>query len=152
MIRATMETPAWRALSSAAQALYPWLKLEWKGKDANNNGRIRLSTRCAARKLGVSLNTAAHAFHDLQLKGFLVQTEAPCLGTSGSAKAPAFEITELKMPGSEIDGRKLFLQWQEGCDYAVARIATNNPTGRNGRKISRLDNCPSSEHLAQMAA
>jgi hypothetical protein len=28
MIRNTMNTEAWRALSPCAQALYPWLKLE----------------------------------------------------------------------------------------------------------------------------
>jgi len=38
LIRTTMEEPAYSALSTAAQALYPWLKLEWHGPDANNNG------------------------------------------------------------------------------------------------------------------
>ena len=53
MIRTTMEAPAWRALSTTAQALYPWIKLEWRGPKANNNGKIRLSVRDAARRLGV---------------------------------------------------------------------------------------------------
>ncbi len=38
-----MQMPAWRALPATAQALYPWLKLEWHGPRANNNGKISLS-------------------------------------------------------------------------------------------------------------
>ena len=58
MIRNTMSTEAWRALSPCAQALYPWLKLEWHGPRSNNNGRISLSVRQAAERMGVSINTA----------------------------------------------------------------------------------------------
>lgn len=134
MIRTTMETSAWRALSSTAQALYPWLKMEWKGPDANNNGKIRLSTRQAGERLGVRPDTAAEAFRDLQRKGFIVQTEAACLGVEGSAKSPAYEITELKMPGSEGDGRKLYRDWRPGTDFPVSATSPNNPRGRNGRK------------------
>jgi len=129
-----MEEPAWRALSSTAQALYPWLKLEWRGPDANNNGKIRLSVRQAAKRLGVIPETAARAFHDLQRKGFIFQTEAGCLGVEGAAKSPAFEITELKMPGAQKDGRKLYREWRPGHDYPVQSPSSNNPQGANGRK------------------
>lgn len=67
LIRPTMETPAWRALSTCAQALYHWLKLEWRGLEYNNNGRISLAVSTAARGLGVKPDTAARAFHDLFL-------------------------------------------------------------------------------------
>lgn len=135
MIRHTMEEPAWRALSSTAQALYPWLKMEWRGPDANNNGKIRLSVRQAAAKLGVTPDTASRAFHDLQAKGFIVLTELPCLGTEGAAKSPAYEITELKMPGAVGDGRKLYHGWRKGNDFPVNLTASNNPHGSNGRKL-----------------
>ena len=101
MIRNTMETPAWAALSTTAQATYPFLKLEWRGPGANNNGRIRLSVRQAAAMIGVSVNTAARGFQDLQAKGFIVVTGRACLGTSGMARAPAYELTELAMPASD---------------------------------------------------
>jgi hypothetical protein len=132
-----MEEPAWRALSSTAQALYPWLKFEWRGPDANNNGKIRLSTRQAATAMGVSPDTAAEAFRDLQRKGFIVQTEPACLGVEGAAKSPAYELTELKMPGAEKDGRKLYRNWRKGYDYEVQRSAANNPNGRNGRVLKK---------------
>jgi hypothetical protein len=128
-----MEEPAWRALSTTAQALYPWLKLEWHGPDSNNNGQISLSVRDAAGRLGVMRDTAAAAFRDLQAKGFIVMTEHACLGVEGSAKAPAFEITELAMPLSVGDGRKLYRSWRPGRDFPVQRASANNPTGANGR-------------------
>jgi hypothetical protein len=134
VLRATMEEPAWRALSSTAQALYPWLKLEWRGPDANNNGKLRLSVRQAAEKMGVVPDTAAKAFRDLQRKGFIVQTEQACLGVDGAAKAPAYEITELKMPSAERDGRMLYREWQKGTDFPVCSAIPNNPRGSNGRK------------------
>lgn len=141
MIRTTMETPAWRALSPVAQALYPWLKLEWRGPKANNNGKIRLSVRQAAERLGVSDNTAMRAFHDLQAKGFLVVTEHARLGLGGEAKSPAFEITELATPhGDKAEGRKLYRDWQEGHDFPVHRAMANNPSGKNGRTKPCLKN------------
>lgn len=136
MIRHTMEEPAWRALSSTAQALYPWLKLEWRGPEANNNGKIRLSTRQAAERLGVTHVTAARAFHELQAKGFIVLTEHARLGIEGAAKSPAYELTELKMPGAERDGRKLYRDWKPGRDFPVHVTSANNPRGINGRKAS----------------
>jgi DNA-binding transcriptional MocR family regulator len=136
-----MEEPAWRALSSTAQALYPWLKFEWRGPDANNNGKIQLSVRQAAAKLGVSPDTAAEAFRDLQRKGFIVQTAPACLGFEGAAKSPTYELTELKVPGAEKDGRKLYKTWQPGNDYQVQRSAANNPRGRNGQDLQKTKPC-----------
>ena len=139
LFRNYMETPAWRALSSVAQALYPWLKLEWNGPKFNNNGKIRLSVRQAAERLGVSPNTAASAFHDLQAKGFIVVTEMPVLGLEGAARSTAYEITELALPhGAKADGRKLFKQWKEGRDFPVHKARANNPSGRNGRTKTHL--------------
>lgn len=135
MIRTTMEEPAWRALPPTAQALYPWLKLEWRGPDANNNGKIRMSVRQAADRLGVNQKTAARAFHDLQAKGFIVMTEAARLGVEGAARSPAYEITEIKLPHSAgNDGRKLYREWEAGRDYPVHKTSANNPRGINGRK------------------
>lgn len=134
MMRRTMEEPAWRALSPVAQALYPWLKLEWRGPSNNNNGKIRLSVRQASERLGVSLNTAARGFHDLQAKGFIVVTEFPSLGSTGSAKSGAYELTEIELPhGEKRGGRQLFKQWADGKDWPVHVARANNPNGVNGK-------------------
>lgn len=130
LVRNTMETPAWRALSPTAQALYPWLKLEWRGPQANNNGKIRLSVRQASERLGVSVNTAARAFHDLQAKGFLVVTKPACLGIVGQATCPEYELTEIGLPsGEKRGGRRLYRDWQEGRDFPVRKSPANNPQG-----------------------
>lgn len=134
LARHLMEEPAWRALSSAAQALYPWLRLEWRGPEANNNGAIRLSVRQAAAKMGLSVNTAARAFHDLQAKGFLVVTEHARLGSTGEAKGPAYELTEIGLPlAADRGGRRLYREWRANHDFPVRKAMANNPTGRRSR-------------------
>lgn len=137
MIRNTMETPAWRALSPTAQALYPWLKLEWKGPQANNNGQISLPVREAADRLGCSKDAAARAFHDLQAKGFILLTEFGRMGVEGKGAPPSYEITELATRGGDMPaGRKLFLHWREGHDLPVRGHAPSNPAGKNGKNES----------------
>ena len=109
LVRPMMETDAWQALSTCAQALYPWLRLEWRGLKANNNGKIQFSVRQAACRMGVSKNTAAKAFHNLQAKGFIVVTRPARLGLGGDADAPCFELTEIQLPNSkERGGRTLY--------------------------------------------
>ena len=122
MLRPLMYSEAFRSLSSVGKALYPYVRMEWKGKDYNNNGRIRLSHRQAARLLGVSKDTATKAFHDLQKKGFLVVTRMGALGVEGIARCPCYEITELPLPTSETNrGRRLYLEWKPGKDFDVAK-------------------------------
>jgi len=134
MVRDTMTTKAWRALSPSAQALYPWLKLEWHGPKANNNGRLVLSTRQAAELMGVGINTAARAFHDLQAKGFLVVKRHAQLGVKGHATSPEFELTEIAMPGEGSRPRRLYADWKEGNDFPVQKAAVHNPRGINQRQ------------------
>jgi len=129
MIRNTMSTPAWRALSPCAQALYPWLKLEWRGPKANNNGRIALSVRQASELMGVGVNTAARAFHDLQAKGFLVVKRSAQLGVKGQATSPEFELTEIALPGEGNRARRLYADWKLGGDFPVQKAAIHNPRG-----------------------
>ncbi|WP_422028516.1 hypothetical protein [Roseovarius sp.] len=130
MERNTMEAPAWRALTPVAQALYPWLKLEWRGPQANNNGKISLSVRQAAERLGVGINTAARAFHDLQAKGFIVVIEPARLGIKGQATCPTYELTEIALPhGEKATGRRLFKEWHPGADFTVHKATVHNAEG-----------------------
>jgi hypothetical protein len=141
MIRHTLQTPAWAALSTVAQAIYPFLKLEWRGPKANNNGRIRLSVRQAAARIGTGINTAARGFRDLQAKGFIVVTQMGALGVEGEARGPSYELTELAMPGSDRpEGRKLYRDWRPGGDHEVIMHNANNPTGHNGKRRSPSSN------------
>lgn len=135
LVRSMMESAAWRGLSPTAQALYPWIRLEWRGPKANNNGSISLSTRQAAERMGIGVNTAARAFHDLQAKGFLVLTRAARLGVSGHATAPEYELTEIALPHAAVNtGRRLYLQWRAGSDFPVHKSPANNPTGKRAKQ------------------
>ena len=125
LILTNMCYPAWRALSPKAQALYPWLKLEWKGPKANNNGKISLSVRQAAECMGVSNDTAAKAFHELQAKGFIVVIQPASLGVYGKGKWPEYEITEIAKPPNR-DGRRLFGDWTPDCDFPVIKANASN--------------------------
>lgn len=143
LTREIMELPAWRALSTTAQALYPWLRLEWKGPRNNNNGKIQLSVRQAASALGVTPTTASNAFHDLQRKGFIVMTAKPHLGVEGFAKAPLYELTELALPHQEIvAGRRLFKQWDKDNQFPVTKVSSNNPKGLNGKTRHQNEDDP----------
>jgi hypothetical protein len=140
LVRRTLETPAWRALSLSAQALYPWLKLQWRGPKANNNGALSLSSRQAAERMGCTPHTAAAAFRDLQAKGFVVVTAAAALGVTGKGKSATFEVTELPLPGWPGDhGRRLYLTWAEGQDYPVA-TAPKGSRGPGKKTEPRVEN------------
>lgn len=116
-----MDTPAWRALPTSSQALYVWIKHEWRGKKFNNNGKLRLSVRQASEAMGCAPDTAAKAFHHLQAKGFIIQTQGACLGTAGMGKAPAYELTEEPPAGETGPGKQWFLSWQKGADFPVRK-------------------------------
>ena len=122
----TVDTPAWRELPTKSQSLYMLVKLEWKGEKLNNNGKIALSCRQAAKKMGVSLNTAATAFRELQAKGFIVVTRPSYLGVEGKAKYHFYEITELPMPG-EKNGKHLYASWTLGNDYPIIEPINSKP-------------------------
>lgn len=119
-----MQVPAWQALSLSAQALYPWIKYEWRGDKFNNNGQLRLSVRQAADRMGCNIKTTMRAFQDLQAKGFIIQTEGACLGVDGMGKAPAYELTEIVPAGSKGPGKQLFRNWSEGHDFPVKLTPT----------------------------
>lgn len=128
MIQKVMRHPAFIALSGNAKALYPHIKMYAFG---SNNGKVRFTVAEAARVLGVSMNTANKAFHDLQAKGFLVLTDFGMLGVEGKRCSPTYAVTEFPIP-PEVVPRMSFLTWTPGKDFQVQRHQTNNPKGWNG--------------------
>jgi DNA-binding transcriptional MocR family regulator len=117
--RELMSSPAWRAMSPKAQVLYIWLRLEFKGANFNNNGKIRLSYRQAAQRIGITVNTAMQAFHELQSKGFIVVTRLGALGVEGEARGPTYELTDIGLPNKS--ARLLYRAWKPGKDFKVVR-------------------------------
>lgn len=124
-----VDTDAWRALGTASHSLFILLCLEWNGPNYNNNGKITLSVRQAAERMGVSRDTAAKAFRELQAKGFIVVTKGGSLGVTGHAKCPEYEITSIAMPHKEKTNH--FLNWTRGHDFDVFVHPIKNPAGKN---------------------
>lgn len=135
-----MQSPAWRALTPTAQALYPWIKLEWRGAKFNNNGDLRLSVRQAADRMGCAINTAMRGFQDLQAKGFIIQTEGASLGTEGLGKAPSYELTEIPTKGAKGPGKQLYANWSRGHDFPVKMASA--PTRANAEPRLNFEDSP----------
>jgi len=105
-------SPAWKQMTFGARLLY----FELRRRFHNNNGHIYCSQREAGEALGHKDRTAiANWFRELQHYGFIVQTEAPCLGVDGKGKSTHWRLTELptrNKNGAELDAAtKDFLRW-----------------------------------------
>lgn len=129
----TSLSPAFRALSVYAKALYPQIKLEWRPVPYNNNGEIQFTVSQAADFLGCHKETARKALHDLQRKGFLQISEIANLGPIGKAKGHFYEITELALPNAKFP-TEIYLGWNPNDEFKVVKAQTNNPKGHNGKK------------------
>lgn len=131
--RALVESDAFRALTPIARLVFIQLMLEWKGSKFSNNGKLRLSTRQAAVKVGCDKGTVSAAFHDLQKKGFIIVTSLGALGVRGVARGPTYEITQWPLPGEKM-AKKLYKQWTPSQEFEVKRHSVNNPSGKRGNK------------------
>jgi hypothetical protein len=63
-----LNSPAWRSLSPVARSVFIELAALYNG---SNNGRIAMSNRIAADRVGCSKNTAGRALTELTQKGFV---------------------------------------------------------------------------------
>ena len=94
LLIATLNQPAWRALSHGAQVLYIALRRRYS-VNFHNNGKIFLSQRMAAKELNSHHNQIARWFRELQHYGFIVLSQPGWLGVEGKGKAPRWRLTEL---------------------------------------------------------
>src|SRR4051794_8839643 len=108
LLKETLDTSAWRAMSHGARSLYVALKRRYNS-NSHNNGRVFISQRDASEELGSHHNEVARWFRELQHYRFIVRTTAGSLGVEGKGKAPHWRLTELgymhDMPTRE------FLRW-----------------------------------------
>jgi hypothetical protein len=94
LLKDTVRTPAWKAMSPSARCIYIALKQRYSS-NFKNNGKLYLSVRQAAKEVGVNKETAARGFREIQHYGFGVITSGPCLGVDGKGKAPHWRLTEI---------------------------------------------------------
>jgi hypothetical protein len=93
LLKDTIQSPAWRAMSHGAKILYIALKARYNSGH-HNNGRIFLSQRDAAKEVGSRFGQIARWFRELQHFGFIVQTRGGSLGLNGKGTAPHWRLTE----------------------------------------------------------
>jgi hypothetical protein len=91
---AILDAPAWRVMDPIARLL--WIELRRKLRnDGGNNGKIYLSCRAAAKKLGVNKDTIFRRYAELEDYGFLRKTTESFLGVDGCGIAPHYRFTDL---------------------------------------------------------
>jgi DNA-binding transcriptional MocR family regulator len=85
-----LRSPAYQALGLGARALLIELLAQFNGR---NNGRLMLSHRLAAERLGCHRNSVGGWYRELAAKGFIRQAQGHCLGADGSGRAALWTVT-----------------------------------------------------------
>jgi hypothetical protein len=149
VLRATLDTPAWKATTYGARALYIALK-RFLNENIGNNGKIYRSDREAAEDLGTgSPGSVVRWFRELEHYGFIVKTAEGCLGVDGDGTAPHWRLTECacdgnaptrdfdKWDGVLFDPKKIESRDSKSHNPCPKESHTGNPTRL--RKGSRCD-------------
>jgi hypothetical protein len=126
LLKETLASPAWLAISHGAKILYVALKARYSS-NLHNNGRLFISQRDARREIGSSFNEIARWFRELQHFGFIVQTRGGSLGVDGKGKAPHWRLTECGYMRD--DPTRDFMKW-DGTPFKDAvrrRSKKQNP-------------------------
>jgi hypothetical protein len=94
LIKTTMATPAWRAMSFGARLLYVEYRASLRN-DARDNGKRWFSCRDAATALGTkSTRSIVRWFAENEHYGFMRKTGEGFLGAEGFGIAASYRLTE----------------------------------------------------------
>ncbi len=127
-----LDSRAWLSLSPVARCVFIELARLYNG---SNNGRLALSARNAAERVGCSKNTAARAFAELIEKGFIE------LRSSGhfdrkTPHAAEYRLTMHRCDRSGERASKRFMRWNSdglefvsGVTTGTAGVITGTVTG-----------------------
>ena len=80
LLKETLASPAWRAMSHGARSLYVALKLRYSSN---------------FKEIGSGFEEIGNWFRELQHYGFIVMTQPGCLGVNGNGLAPHWRLTEV---------------------------------------------------------
>jgi hypothetical protein len=137
-----MDSAAWRQMSMGARMLYIAL-IRPLSFNADNNGRIFLSTRKAAEQLGANQESVCIWFRELEHYGFIVMTTLGTIGPRG--KATHWRITDVgwgRMDGKSIEPTKDYLKWSgEVFDRRLLKTVKQpiEPFKVNGKTVHGLE-------------
>lgn len=121
LLKSTLASPAWRAMSHGARSLYVALKAFYN-QNSHNNGKVFLSTRDAAETIGSGTEEIVRRYRELQHYKFIVQVTGGCLGASGEGFAPHWRLTELGYMRRVANAGFFAVGWRQ-----VQRTKTNRP-------------------------
>jgi hypothetical protein len=137
LIKATMATPAWRAMSPGARLLY----IELRGRlrnDYANNGKVWLSCRDAADTLGTkSTRSIVRWFAENEHYGFLRKTGDGFLGSDGRGIAARYRFTEFPCEG--LGATRDFEKWDgKSFVYNLRRLGRKKQNPVSPRDTPRV--------------
>jgi len=123
VIKSTIRTPAWLALSHGAVRVY-LLLLEHYNENLQN--AVYLSTRDAAKRIGANKDSISRWLRELEFYGFIVMVSPSHLGVEGCGKAAHWRLTEKFYLGRS--PTREFLNW------AGSKFKDNGPRNTVARK------------------
>jgi len=135
MLKDTMKTGAWKALSHGARSLYVALRSRY---NLTTQNAVYVSTRDAEEELGQhsTRRNIMRWFRELQHYGFIVMVSPAHHGVNGHGKAPHYRLTEAWYLGKA--PTRDFLSW-DGIRFTEKRkrdapsfTAKNRIRGDNG--------------------
>jgi hypothetical protein len=118
-----MQSAAWKEMSMGARLLYIAL-IKHLSFTADNNGKVFLATRKAAKDIGASQRSVCTWFRELEHFGFIVLTEP-----ASAMRAARWRITDVgwgKLDGKSIEPTKDYLKWN-------GELFEREPQKRKGR-------------------
>ena len=115
IIRTTVKTPAWKAMSFGARCLYHVLRGYLRFDNLNNGKDLYRPYRKAAEDLGTKSKTSVQRWYrELEHYSFIVMTTPPCLGVDGDGIGAHWRITEcptFDAKGTHIAPTRDFDRW-----------------------------------------
>jgi DNA-binding transcriptional MocR family regulator len=154
-----MDNAAYKDLNCNARAIYTQIKRRYNG---SNNGFIVYSVRQAADELRIGKTTAAKAFTDLQMHGFIVPEQRGAfhwkIDVSGERHRPASEWRLTAYPSDRSTGieskypTKEFMRWPEIQNTVRPQVRMVPNTGPYGTATGTMSdkNSPDGTHNGTM--
>ena len=144
LLKDTLKTPAWKALSYGARSLYVLLK--WK-YNSNLMNTVYLSTRNAEKELGrgSERRNAMRWFRELEYYGFIVKVRLAHHAVNGHGKAPHWRLTEERYLGREPTrdflrwNGKLFDEPKRARAYPPKNKSRGDSSTHDGFSVSKAD-------------
>jgi hypothetical protein len=148
LIKSTLKTPAWRAMSHGARSLYAHLK--WRYNTQLCNG-VYLSARKGAEELGSSKDYVARWHHELLHYGFIrvIEGKEARLGSDGEGMAAHVRLTE--HPYGDSPPTRDFDRWDGTKFHYQQRKQKQKPVPQTGDTPSHKLGTPAAPKLVKTA-